>query len=1041
MNYLKKVPASKSQRAALEERLSKMEAQVDRLEAETAELEKLGEDKIRQLQEERERIERQKAAELAAKLHAEEVAARYANLVEQGKQRKSENRKKQIRTVMKKTGWPRAEAVANMDHARKNFGIAYKDYIACCLHEIPADQQQEKFPVIAAALKREKAENRAQKHAALVAEVAKATGWNPDYAESMIKRAQESNGVSYEQYVLYRFWELPDKVRKTYFSKSDADKLWKQLNKNTDVIRAVSNRDLFYNTYEADLGRPWMVTENMTLETFKEKFPGEKKIIYKPLDSSDDQGIEAFTMDPKTMKKTFRTISSLPAGVLEGDLVLHPEIRKLSSDSANIIYMVTIQTDEDLPGIEKNKVHFAYGGIRMGRGSSLVADPHNGGIIAVLDMNSGVVETDGVDFAGNVFECHPDTNVEIKGFQIPYFEEIKALIEKAGEGIPGYLAWEVAVTETGPVLVGVNAYPGAASLQTPYVPQKKGMRNLLAQYLGEPDTTNQCETPYGTKISRIYAAGIEFYWKKLEQVDGYEVYRGYEKEGPFEKIATIETRGVGTYTDSGFDHNRRSVFYTVRSFQKQEDGSLVFSDLVEAREAVYREEILLERTVTYMYSNSWRTMHAFVGWGEVQNPVWTSSDDQVATITADGVITAHAAGSCILTCTDPATGCFAETQVVVDRQAPEPLTEIVSRYQFNDKTGHWENNSAEQNNDAVIMMVGDMMCGKNQMYAQYTEEEGWNFNSSYTYVKDITASADFAMGNLETLLAAGWPYMYDETYIENTNNCNACSRYLDAVRYGGFDAVAMANNHNCDGGTRALLDTIEQVERYQLARTGVFRDANDRRFFIANVNGIKVGYVAYISEKTGFNGKNAEWSKEEQNTLLNIFNAEKAARDIAACREAGAEYVIAYMHWGFKNFRNLAAHQIEDAKAVANAGADYIVGANPHLIQVYDVVTTDDGREVPCAYSTGNFQAYMNQVTGNRDSVIIRIRLKRDEAGNVILAENNYIPCYTYTDCEGNRWAPVAVSTTLNVDVPKKGRGKIYDRIVATMGPKIRGIN
>ena len=67
------------------------------------------------------------------------------------------------------------------------------------------------------------------------------------------------------------------------------------------------------------------------------------------------------------------------------------------------------------------------------------------------------------------------------------------------------------------------------------------------------------------------------------------------------------------------------------------------------------------------------------------------------------------------------------------------------------------------------------------------------------------------MGNLETLLAPGWPYMLDEAYIDNKNNCNASSRYLDAVRYGGFDAVAMANNHNCDGGKTALLETIRQV--------------------------------------------------------------------------------------------------------------------------------------------------------------------------------------------------------------------------------------
>ena len=336
------------------------------------------------------------------------------------------------------------------------------------------------------------------------------------------------------------------------------------------------------------------------------------------------------------------------------------------------------------------------------------------------------------------------------------------------------------------------------------------------------------------------------------------------------------------------------------------------------------------------------------------------------------------------------------------------------------------------------MMVGDMMCGKRQMEAQFSEKEGWNFNSSYTYVREITASADFAIGNLETLLASGWPYMIDETYINNTNNCNATPRYLDAIRYGGFDAVVMANNHNCDGGPRALLQTIEQVDKYKFPRTGVFANAEEKRFFIADIKGMKVGFVSYNSKDTGFNGKEASWTGDERNVLLNIFDAEKAKRDIRACREAGAEYVIAYMHWGFKNFREIAAHQIEEAKIVADAGADYIVGSNPHLVQIYDEITAADGRVVPCAYSVGNFQAVMNQVKGNRYSVVLRAVLTRNEEGKVVLADNSYIPCLTYTDINGHLWAPLALSDNCHAGVFRKGKKTIRKRIEETMGSKIK---
>lgn len=49
----------------------------------------------------------------------------------------------------------------------------------------------------------------------------------------------------------------------------------------------------------------------------------------------------------------------------------------------------------------------------------------------------------------------------------------------------------------------------------------------------------------------------------------------------------------------------------------------------------------------------------------------------------------------------------------------------------------------------------------------------------------------------------------------------------------------------------------------------------------------------------------------------------------------------------------------------------------------------------------------MRQVEGNRDSLIIRIELKRSRDGNIKLTKNEYIPCYCYNNCEGACWATV----------------------------------
>ena len=919
-----------------------------------------------------------------------------------------------------------------MKAAKERVGITYKEYDRHNFFNVSEEKQEEEYREI---LEKHRIRER-EKELGYINTVVENTGWTPEYAEEMMKHSKEATGASYEHYAIYRFWEVDEETQKTYFCKGDADKLREIYNKDPKILRQFINKDLFCEKFDKYLGRPWLSTDQLSWDVFQKRFEDQRKIIYKPRASSGGNNVQVFDLQLQSLKDAYEAIRRLPDGVIEGYIDQHPEMKRLSPNSVNTLRVVTIQTQDNIPGVEPNKVHFVYAGVRMGQGNSVVDNLHQGGMIAILDLETGKIETNAVDFKNCVFEKHPDTGTVIKGFRIPHFEKVKQLIETAGAGIPAYLGWDIAITPDGPIIVEINTHPGADGLQTAYLPEKKGVRHIIERFLSEPITDLQDpEIPYGTKISAITKEGIEFYWKKLERAHGYEIFRGYKEDGPFEKIAEITKRSIGTYIDSGFDHSKKSVFYTVRSYLKHGDV-YTYSEMVDAKEAVFQDEIIMEREATYMYSGTTRTIRAVYGWGEVEDGKWSSSDETVATVSDDGVITAIASGECDIICRSDAIGQQAKSKVVVDRKACEPLEEITSRYHYNNETGYWSN--AKQTNDAVIMMVGDMMCGKKQMTTQCNDREGWNFNDSFVYVREMTAKSDFAIGNLETLLASGWSYMSEECYIDNMNNCNATSRYLDAVKFGGFDAVTMANNHNCDGGKRALLETIEQVEKYRFARTGAFTDTSDKKFFIADVNGIKVGFLAYISEHTGFNGKDATWDPADKDVHLNIFNEEKAQKDIADCKAAGAEFVIVYMHWGYKNFRTVVQEQVDEAVIVAEAGADYIVGANPHVIQVYTTITTSDGRKVPCAYSIGNFQAVMNQVEGNRDSVILRIRLVKNERGIVELQENNYIPCHTYTKIEDSRWAPVAVGGTFRISAKKSKKKAYCEQICNAIGDEIK---
>jgi hypothetical protein len=79
---------------------------------------------------------------------------------------------------------------------------------------------------------------------------------------------------------------------------------------------------------------------------------------------------------------------------------------------------------------------------------------------------------------------HPDTGRRIAGFTLPDWQEAKALVLRAHASLPQLklLAWDVAFTRTGPMLVEVNATFNIELLQVAF---QRGFRRQLREALGD----------------------------------------------------------------------------------------------------------------------------------------------------------------------------------------------------------------------------------------------------------------------------------------------------------------------------------------------------------------------------------------------------------------------------------------------------------------------------------------------------------------------------------------------------------------------------
>lgn len=136
--------------------------------------------------------------------------------------------------------------------------------------------------------------------------------------------------------------------------------------------------------------------------------------------------------------------------------------------------MATIRYDDRVDVI------FSY--LRMGKGNSVIDNASAGGVFGVVDINTGKIYA-ACDRLGGTFERHPDSGINLVGFEIPRWNEVKELVKKAAQVLAKvrYVGWDVAVTKTGCVLIEGND-KGRWSFQ---IPKQEGFRDEMNSILTE----------------------------------------------------------------------------------------------------------------------------------------------------------------------------------------------------------------------------------------------------------------------------------------------------------------------------------------------------------------------------------------------------------------------------------------------------------------------------------------------------------------------------------------------------------------------------
>lgn len=259
-------------------------------------------------------------------------------------------------------------------------------------------------------------------------------------------------GINPKEYYWFHFDGKSPDQKKTFFTKKMFNQMMRR-NNNPAFVQILNDKYIFSQTFAEFTGRKVIRSgKNMATDDLLLILADTERVIYKPTFGSGGENAQVFEKadypDVETLAEKLR---SLPDGVVEQWIKQNEAMSAAYPDAVNCIRVATLYRD----GV----CHWLGAVFTLGRDHNKITNAFQGALFGLVDLDTGVVATDLCNYSDELFTAHPDTGFVAKGFQVPYWKEVLELTAKAAAVVPqvGYIGWDVAISEDGPVLIEGNS--------------------------------------------------------------------------------------------------------------------------------------------------------------------------------------------------------------------------------------------------------------------------------------------------------------------------------------------------------------------------------------------------------------------------------------------------------------------------------------------------------------------------------------------------------------------------------------------------------
>lgn len=289
--------------------------------------------------------------------------------------------------------------------------------------------------------------------------------------------------------------------------------------------------------------------------------------------------------------------------------------------------------------------------------------------------------------------------------------------------------------------------------------------------------------------------------------------------------------------------------------------------------------------------------------------------------------------------------------------------------------------------------------------------EAYDFSPMLSEICAALSNADFTFANVDGALSG----LVGRDVYSGYPQFNTPESLLSALKHAGVDGLTMANNHMLDRYYDGLLRSLDNAEAAGFFTTGVSRSQEERaQPTILTLCDIRIGVLNYTCSLNSIDRMRG-LNPDAMAFAVHAVKNSDFGQDVRTLREAGAELILCFMHWGTEYMKTPDATQTALASQLMQAGVDVIVGGHPHVVQRADWLEGTnqfgEAQRTLCVYSIGNFLSGQRQ-SGRDGGVIFQLALKED-GGRIAVDSFGFVSTWVWrtgTERAGYTYSVLPVS-------------------------------